>query len=422
MMNKRAINRNLLLLMVCLFVVMMGYGILLPVLPFFLERIITSPIQSENIVFHFGILTAIYPVTLVFTAPLWGKVADRIGSKWPIIIGLGGFTLMQVMIAFSTSLSMLYVARIVGSLGSSFLVPVINASVSDITDEANRTKAMAWSGAAASAGVVAGPGISGLLVGSNWHLRWDPSVHLLIDRFSVPFIVLAIIGLITLILTLVFLKDTRVKISNPSIKSIGAMFPRGKWAIFGKLLLLSSILQLVITSFETIFPLFIKDSGLFSVAFIGVGLLICGLVMAIMQPVVAKWGTLFIANPEKQMAIGFLIAGLTLPVYVLVQTQWIILLTIAIFGLGSSLIVPNLLAQVSLREPKSSGWALGMQSSFSGIGQIIGPLAGTALYAFIPVSPFYITGGLLVATSFIGFQTLKRSDNDLVSSSKNQTS
>ena len=60
-----AINKNLLLLMVCLFGVIMGYGVLLPVLPFFLERFIPSPIQPENIVFHFGILTAIYPVTLV---------------------------------------------------------------------------------------------------------------------------------------------------------------------------------------------------------------------------------------------------------------------------------------------------------------------------------------------------------------------
>lgn len=422
MIITRSTNINLLLLMVCLFVVMMGYGVLLPVLPFFLERIITSPIQPENIVFHFGILTAIYPVTLVFTAPLWGKVADRIGSKWPIVIGLGGFTLMQVMIAFSTSLAMLYAARIVGSLGSSFLVPVINAFISDITDEANRTKAMAWAGTAVSAGVVTGPGISGLLIGNNWHLRWDPSLHLLIDRFSVPFIVLALMGLVTFILASVFLNDTSVHIPDRTIRSIGNLFPRGKWAIFGKLLLLSSILQLGITSFETVFPLFIKDTGLFSVAFIGVGLLICGLVMAVMQPVVARWGKLFISNPEKQMAVGFLIAGLTLPVFVLVQTQWIILLTIGIFGLGSSLISPNLLAQVSLKEPKSSGWALGMQSSFNGIGQMVGPLAGTALYTLSQVSPFYITGGLLVATSFIAFITLMRSDKAIVSSSKDQTS
>tara|TARA_R110001592_G_scaffold64751_7_gene198904 strand:+ start:1795 stop:3030 length:1236 start_codon:yes stop_codon:yes gene_type:complete len=402
-------NNNLLILMACLFVVMMGYGVLLPVLPYFLERIMAASTPPDNIAFHFGILTAIYPVTLVFTAPFWGRLADRMGPKWPIILGLGGFTVMQVMIAFSTSLTMLYVARIIGSLFSSFLVPVINAFISDITKEENRTKAMAWAGTAVSAGVVTGPGISALLIESNWHLRWKQYFHFLLDRFSIPFLILALVGITTLIVALIFLKNDKHTVVSVRPKATRALLPKGKWALFGKLLILSLVLQLGITSFESIFPLFIKDSGQFSIAFIGVGLLICGLVMAIFQPVVAKWGRLFIANPEKQMAIGFLIAGLTLPVFVLVQTQWIILVTIGIFGLGSSLIVPNLLALVSLKEPKSSGWALGMQSSFSGIGQMIGPLAGTALYTLNPGSPFYITGGLLVATSFIGFHKLNKS-------------
>tara|TARA_R110001592_G_scaffold68626_2_gene210308 strand:- start:3289 stop:4524 length:1236 start_codon:yes stop_codon:yes gene_type:complete len=405
-------NNNLLILMACLFVVMMGYGVLLPVLPFFLERIMAASTPPDNIAFHFGILTAIFPVTLVFTAPFWGRLADRLGPKWPIVLGLGGFTVMQVMIAFSTSLTMLYVARIVGSIFSSFLVPVINAFISDITKEENRTKAMAWAGTAVSAGVVTGPGISALLIGTNWHLRWQQYFHFLLDRFSVPFLILALIGAATLIVALAFLKNEKQTDVPVRPVATGVLFPKGKWALFGKLLLLSLVLQLGITSFESIFPLFIKDSGQFSVAFIGAGLLICGLVMAVLQPVVAKWGRLFIANPEKQMAIGFLIAGLTLPVFVLVQSQWIILVTIGIFGLGSSLIVPNLLALVSLKEPKSTGWALGMQSSFSGIGQMAGPLAGTALYALSPGSPFYVTGGILVATSFIGFHSLNKSSRN----------
>ena len=411
-MTAPKIHSNLLILLTCLFVVMMGYGVLLPVLPFFLERIMTSSTPPDNIAFHFGILTAIYPVALVFTAPLWGRVADRLGPKWPIILGLGGFVLMQVMIAFSTTLTMLYVARIVGSLFSSFLVPVINAFISEITEEANRTKAMAWAGTAVSAGVVTGPGISGLLIGNNWHLRWEPSFHLLIDRFSVPFLVLALIGLMALTLALAFLKNVKpVKVVKAHNRKVTSFFPQGKWHLFGRLLLLSLVLQLGITSFESVFPLFIKDSGQFSVAFIGAGLLICGLVMAVLQPVVAKWGSLVIRNPEKQMALGFLIAGLTLPVFVLSQNPWVILLAIGIFGLGASLVVPNLLALVSLKDPASSGWALGMQSSFSGIGQMAGPLAGTALYTLSPGSPFYITGGILVATSFIGFHHLKSSRN-----------
>lgn len=391
--------------MVSLFVVMMGYGVLLPVLPFFIERIISEPSSQENIAFHFGILTAIYPVALVFTAPFWGRVADRTGAKLPIILGLGGFTLMQIIIAFSTTLSMLYVARIFGSIFSSFLVPVIITNITAITQKANRITAMAWAGTAVSAGVVIGPGISGLLIQSNLHLRLQ-SIHVIFDRFNVPFLALAIIGAFTLTVALVFLKNKKQSGINIADSKVNALFPPGKWQLFGKLLLLSLVIQMGITSFESVFPLFIKDTGSFSVTFVGAGLLICGLVMAILQPVVARWGNLISRNPEKQMAIGFLIAGLTMPVFVLSESKIVILIFIGVFGAGASLVIPNLLAQVSLKDDNSSGWAIGMQSSFGGIGQILGPLTGTALYMINPSIPYYFTGGLLLATALVCLNNL----------------
>jgi DHA1 family multidrug resistance protein-like MFS transporter len=128
--------------------------------------------------------------------------------------------------------------------------------------------------------------------------------------------------------------------------------------------------------------------------------------MSVLQPVVAKWGTLIIQNPEKQIAIGFLIVGLTLPVFILVDSKIVILLVIALFGLGASMVIPNLLAIISLKEDSSSGWAIGMQSSFGGAGQILGPITGTALYIINPSSPFYLTGGLIIATALLGLNDL----------------
>lgn len=408
----KKINSSLLISMMSLFVVMMGYGVLLPVLPFFIERLISEPASQENIAFHFGILTAIYPVALVFTAPFWGRIADRTGAKMPIILGLSGFTLMQVIIAFSTTLTMLYVARILGSLFSSFLVPVVIANITAITQKANRTKAMAWAGTAVSAGVVIGPGISGLLIQSDFHLRLQ-SIHTIFNRFNVPFLALAFIGAFTLIVALVFLKNKKQSEINTADSKVNALFPPGKWQLFGKLLLLSLVIQMGITSFESVFPLFIKDTGSFSVTFVGAGLLICGLVMAILQPIVARWGNLISQNPEKQMAIGFLIAGLTMPVFALSESKIVILVIIGIFGSGASLVIPNLLAQVSLKDDNSSGWAIGMQSSFGGIGQIFGPLTGTALYIINPSIPYYFTGGLLIATALVGLNNLSGGNSRL---------
>ena len=287
-MSNLILNRKFIILLVCLFVVMTGYGVLLPVLPFFIERLVTSAGSGNtNISFHFSILTAIYPFALVFTAPFWGKVSDRTGPKPLIILGLGGYSLMQIMIAFSTNLTMLYVARILGSLLSSFLVPVVNAYISDITTEEKRTRAIAWAGAAVSAGVITGPGISGLLINNNLHFSWRWG-HWMIDRFSVPFLVLSILGIITLLVALVVLKREKKVSVTIHRKITFQIFPKGKWKLMGELLILSLVIQFSITLFESVFILYGKDVRNYSASFISIGLLVCGLVMAILQPVIAK--------------------------------------------------------------------------------------------------------------------------------------
>jgi DHA1 family multidrug resistance protein-like MFS transporter len=313
---------------------------------------------------------------------------------------------MQIMIAFSTNLAMLYTARILGSLLSSFLVPVVNAYISDITTEEKRTRAIAWAGTAASAGVIIGPGISSLLIINNLHFRWQ-SGHWMIDRFSVPFLALAILGVITLLVSLVVLKRAKRTPATARQKLTFRIFPKGKWKSMGELLILSLIIQFAITLFESVFILYGKGVRDYSASFIGIGLLVCGLVMAILQPVIAKWGPLIFRNIKKQILYGFLIAGTVLMLFVLDQATWYLITAIGLFGLGTSLVIPNLITLISLQGNKSSGWALGMQSSFSGIGQIVGPLLGTAIYTLNRSAPFYVAGGLLVLVAFIQFNKNK---------------
>lgn len=390
-------NSDLLILMVGLFVVMLGYGVLLPVLPFFLERLMEADTTPENIGFHFGILTAIYPVTLVVLAPFWGGIADKIGPRPLIILGLGGFVLMQLFIGLSTTLLMLYIARITGSMLSSFLIPVINKNISAITTENQRKKAMAWSGTAVSAGVIAGPGISGLLVQNNLHFNWE-SGHFLLNRFSVPFFFLAGIGMGALLLTLTFLHRGQEKAGNPPLKTSISNPPfnlKNQWDAIGNLLLLSLFLQFSITLFESVFSLYGKEEGGYSSSFIATGLLVCGMVMAIFQPVVTKWGHKVIPKDSDQITGGFIMAGMALLLFVTGTQKWFILLLISLFGIGSSFIVPNLLAAVTLQARISPGNALGWQYSFSGIGQIAGPVGGVALFAVNKNAPF-LTGGILL--------------------------
>ncbi|GAA4429584.1 tetracycline resistance MFS efflux pump [Pontibacter saemangeumensis] len=392
------LNKEFGILLLALLVVMTGYGALLPVLPFFVERLALAEGLSENsVLLHFGILTAIYPATIVFTAPFWGHVSDKVGHKPLIVIGLAGFVLMQLLTGLSTTLFMLYVARIVGSLFSSFLVLVINAYISDITAEKERSQAMAWSGTAVSVGVVVGPGISGVLAKNDLHLSWRMG-HFLMDRYSVSFFALAALGMVVLIVSLLGLKWVKKSIASEPGKVKVRIFRRDRWKQLTVLLTLSLTIQLAITMFETTFSLYARGVSNYPAAFIGVGLLVCGGVMAVFQPLVVNWGNRLIPHVSAQILYGFLTAGTALMLLAVTQESALILLTIGLFALGASLAIPNLLAAVSLKGGNSPGQVLGIQSAFNGVGQIIGPLAGTGLYAVAEPAPF-ITGGMLLLTA-----------------------
>src|SRR3954471_14322966 len=138
-----------------MFLVMAGFGIIIPVLPFYAEEIGASPTQL-------GLLMAVYSLTQLIFAPMWGRVSDRIGRKPVIMIGILGLAISFFLTGFSTELWMIFVARILGGILSSANMPTAMAYVADITTPENRSKGMGIIGAATGLGFVFGPAIGGI--------------------------------------------------------------------------------------------------------------------------------------------------------------------------------------------------------------------------------------------------------------------
>lgn len=100
----------------------------MPVLSFFVERLaLRQGIDQQTINFHIGALRAVYPFFQLIFAVVWGKLSDRIGRRSLIVMGLLGFIFMQALIGLSTSLTMFYLARILGGILTAALIPVSNA-------------------------------------------------------------------------------------------------------------------------------------------------------------------------------------------------------------------------------------------------------------------------------------------------------
>ncbi len=407
-MDKKEKLNRIFLVLLSLFVVMLGYGILLPTLPYYTERLaLKDNLDTDLINFHIGMLTSIYPLFQLMFVIVWGKLSDRYGRKPLIVIGLIGFVVMNLLTGLATSLTMLYIARIIGGIFTSSVIPVSNAYLSDITSEKRRTKIMAWSGVAISSGVIFGPMLGGFLSQTNLHLKFSFGVFHL-DRFSVPFIFAALLGFVVVLIIVKWLKNTKI-VSKSVSKVVKFSFSLGHYFIV--LLLLSFFMQFVITLFETVFSIYGKDELAFTSDQVGIGFMLCGSVMAVLQPVFATYGERILTS-KQQITLGLLISGVSLIVFPFLSNELYVYTMIILFAGGAAMVTPNLLSAVSLISKENTGRNISIQSSTNSIGQILGPVLGTWLIAGGFYYPFIIAGATaLVAMGLVYF--LKRQNKEV---------
>ncbi len=367
---------------------MLGYGILLPILPYYTERLaLKDNLDADRINFHIGMLTSIYPLFQLIFVIVWGRLSDKYGRKPIILVGLIGFIAMNLLTGLATSLAMLYAARILGGIFTSSVIPVSNAYLSDITSQKRRTKIMAWSGVAISSGVIFGPVLGGLLSQTNIH--WELSFWVFhFNRFSVPFLFAAVLGFIVLLVIVKWLKNTAVatKIREKSTK-----FSFSFSHYFMVLLALSFVMQFVVTLFETVFSIYGKDELAFNSNQVGIGFMLCGSVMAVLQPVFATYGEKIMTS-KQQITLGLLITGVSLVVFPFLQNELSVYGMIILFASGGAMVTPNLLSAVSMLSKEDTGSNISIQSSTNSIGQILGPVLGTWLLAGGFYYPFIIAG------------------------------
>ena len=182
-------KRALPILFAVMFLVMVGFGIIIPVLPFYAEDIGANPTQL-------GFLMGVYSLMQLLFAPMWGRISDRVGRKPVIMIGILGLSLSFLLMGVSSSLWMLFVARIIGGILSSANMPTVMAYVADITSPEDRGKGMGVVGAATGLGFVFGPAIGGVFSKIN---------------LTMPFYIAGVTSLITFFLVWFLLKESLAK-------------------------------------------------------------------------------------------------------------------------------------------------------------------------------------------------------------------
>ena len=388
------------ILLTCVFVVMVGFGITMPVLPFYTERLV--PAQGAprlSIAMHVSLLTSTYALMQLLFAPVWGRWSDKVGRRRLALIGIAGSALTQVLFGIANSLWLLHAARVLGGALSSAVFPAASAYVADVTTAEERSRGMAWLGTTANLGVVAGLALGGSLSRHDLHFRFRYG-HLMVDSFSVPFFAAAMLMLLTLIVAFFWLPES-VCVTDSARRS-GQMAP--SWRVLAeKLKLLLTLVvagQLGLAVFEATFALYAQRKLAYGPVEVGIAFSVCALVMAVFQIIATGMLSRYVRQ-SGQIVGGFALMGASLMLLLLPRSMVLVLAIIGLFALGMAFITPNLSASISTWGDPYTGAALGMQNAANSLGQVSGPLLGAALLNWNPGAPYLFAGVLLLCTAVL---------------------
>lgn len=373
-------RRQVALLAFTLGVVMLGFGIVIPVYPFYIQSMGASGKEL-------GLLIAISPALQLVFSPIWGVVSDRVGRKPVLMVGILGYGISMFLFGLATELWMLYVFRALGALLSAATLPTTYAYISDSTAEEDRSGAMGVLGAATGLGMMLGPAVGG----------WLGTVSL-----ATPFFITAAFCLLALIVIALFLPESFTPEARAALPEAERrpVRPRELWqALFGPigaLLLLTSLVMFALSNFQGIF-------GLYALEEFGFGTQEVGWIMTAVA-VVAALGQGLLTGPLTKrfgdvpvMRVCFLLSAGSFGLILLAHSFWTFLLTISFFILPNALLRVTVVSLTSQRAEMGQGAAMGLSNSFTSLGRIVGPVMAGYAYDVNATYPFWIGMAAMVA-------------------------
>ncbi|MGC9356942.1 MAG: MFS transporter [Anaerolineae bacterium] len=374
-------RKTLIVLSFTLVVVTLGYGLVVPIFPFYIEALGGSGGEM-------GMLVALAALTELLFGPLWGQISDRIGRKRVLMVGVFGYGVSLLLMGFASRLWMLFAARALSGLLTAATMPSAMAYVGDSTGEEDRGSGIGWLGSAAGLGIILGPGVGGWL-GQ--------------DSLTRPFFVGAGLAWTALLLVGFLLPETVSPAHRSDQESGQVLSPTRLWeAVHSPLgfpLFLLFLVSFGLANFEAVFGLYAADRFGFGPERVGTILVVVGLVTtlgkgALTGPLTKRWGEVIVIKASMLAgALGYLV--------LLAAFDYVtVLLATGIFILSKTVLRPALLALISRRADVGQGMAMGLGNTFLSLGRVVGPLWAGFIFDVQLTLP-YLSGAGIMALGFV---------------------
>ncbi len=388
-------TKQLTVLLLSIFIFTLGFGITVPIMPFFAK-------SMGGTVVDVGILMALFSMAELVFAPVWGKASDRFGRKPVIMIGLLGFGLAFIATGLSTSLSMLYASQLIAGALAAGIFPAVMASVADQTEPEQRGRYMGLLGAASGMGIIIGP--------------VSASVIALLG-LNVPYFAAAALGLITAAVTMAWLPETRVPAATGTqARAHGwrSTLKPGLMVFF----LMMLFVCMAMASLESTLGFFSMDRfglsetpsampflwttvELTGTNLLGIAYLFFG-VAGVLTQVLLVGKLMESLGEARTIALGFLLAGAGTILLILAGEMSLLLLASVVISTGIGLLMPSINTAVSNRTDKEhQGVTMGLLGSFNSAGRATGPIAGGIAYSVSMLLPYVVSAAISLFSALL---------------------
>ena len=374
----RMFRSPLMLMALTVFIDITGFGLVLPLLPFWAQHLGANP-------FGVGMILTSYALAQFIFTPVLGSLSDRYGRRPVIIFSLLVEALSLAFSAIAWTLPILLLARFIGGVGASNIGSA-QAVVADTTPPEGRARGMGLIGASIGLGFVIGPAIGGVLA---------------ILGTTVPFWVAAVVALVNALLVFRFLPETRTQRTEPSPARVGGASILSSWRralrspAVARLVAVNLLFTLAFTAMEAVFPLFTEHAFGWKEVQNGYIFTYVGVIIVIMQGgLVGRLVKRFGEQPLLLFGLGALAVGLLL--LPLGTSLGVLLIATGILSIGDGAVTPSSSALLSFAAPvDAQGETLGVAQGAGGLGRVLGPIIAGGLFSLSgPAAPF-IVGGLL---------------------------
>ena len=382
-------KRLIILIAVC-FVDMVGLMIVAPLMPFYALRF-----HAQE--WMIGWLISAFAMAQLISSPLWGRFSDRYGRRPALIVGLVGAGAAYLVFGFATSLTVLFLSRLVQGLGGG-TTGVAQAYVADAMEPAERAKALGWLSAGTSLGVIVGPPLGSLAT------QFGPAA---------PGIVAAVLVFVNAVFAWYWLPESRHKYSagHPAptrsprsvretlmeiIKHPTRPAPRVIWIYVVGMLALNALIGVM--------AIYLKDQFGVTEKSIGTIFMVFGVVGVVMRTAPVGWINARLGE-VRTMRLGASLVCVGLALMPLPSFLLGFVLCLMLVPTGTALLFPASTSLVSQRTERAEmGQVMGAQQTLRGIVSIVGPIGATAVYqAFGHALPFVgasvVVAGALVLAS-----------------------